>query len=374
MRRWICFCFVLFAGMLYTMSARALAAREVAGFRVEAQACALIDARSGRVLYQQNGDEPLPMASTTKVMTALLVLERGNLKDVVTIGAGASGIEGSSIYLEAGERLTVEQLLYGLLLRSGNDAALALAEHIGGSVENFVGMMNERARELGLQNTRFQNPHGLPAEDHYASAVDMGRIMAMAVAHEDFVRIATTKKTQIPWEGHPWNRVLTNKNRMLDDLEGCAGGKTGFTKEAGRCLVQAAERDGARLVSVVLNCPDWWNQTEKVLEYGFDSYREHVFMERGEWADDLATTGSPGAVGVVAGETLSVLVRDGEELALRLEVPGMPPPPYAAGQPVGEAVAVVNGAVAGRVPLVAAGDVLRNGYGDVVRRVFGGWM
>ncbi len=364
------FCLII----LYTvlMPAQALAAQGDLG--IAAKACALVDAASGRVLYQQNGDVPLPMASTTKVMTALVVLENAKLSDIVEISRSASGVEGSSIYLEVGEKLSVEQLLLGLMLRSGNDAAVALAEHVGGSVEGFVGMMNDKALSMGLEHTLFQNPHGLPAQDHYTSALDLCAIMSEAIGNEDFVRIASTKKVQIPWEGHQWNRVLTNKNRMLDELTGCNGGKTGFTKAAGRCLVEAAERDGMQLVSVVLNCPDWWNQTAKMMEYGFDNYYEHVFLERGEAVHQASTGGSPESVAILAQETLSLAVSPDEEMFLRLEVPAMPAPPYREGDILGTATAIVDGEARGSVCLVAGESVIRNGALDVAKRIFGKWM
>ena len=358
--------------ILYTGVVRARASED--GPQIAAKAHALIDARSGRVLSSSEGGVRLPMASTTKIMTALLVLENTTLTDVVQIGKVASGVEGSSMYLEVGERQTVESLLLGLMLRSGNDAAVALAVHVSGSVEEFVALMNERARQMGLKDTQFRNPHGLPAEGHYTTALELCAIMAQALTHDEFVRIIGTRRAQVPWDGHPWDRVMTNKNRLLEELEGCVGGKTGYIDASGRCLVMAAERDGMRLVGVVLNCPDWWNQMAALLEWGFARFDAHVFLELGESAHTLNTGGKPSRVDAVAAEMLALPVSQGEELALRIEILAMPKPPYVAGQPLGVALAVVDGEELASVRLVAAQDVVGNRFGDAVGRILALWV
>ena len=219
-----------------------------------ARAAVLIDRGTGMVLLCHNENEPLPMASTTKVMTALLALEKGNLDDVVTVGRNAYGVPGTSIYLNLGERITLRDLLYGLLLASGNDAAVAIAEHIGGSVEAFCAMMTERAAELGCENTVFVNPNGLPAEGHHTTAYDLALIAREAMKNETFREIVSTQRASIPWEGRSYDRVLNNKNRLLSDYEGATGIKTGrgalpgIRRPARRA---GGDRRGAQLLRLV---------------------------------------------------------------------------------------------------------------------------
>lgn len=184
------------------------------------------------MLYEKNADVQLAMASTTKIMTALVVLENCSLDEVVTVAKEAQGVEGSSIYLSAGEKLTVEQLLLGLMMHSGNDAAVALAIHCGGSVDAFVEMMNQKAADIGADRTNFVNPNGLPAEGHYTTARDLALIAATALKNDDFARIVSTQKAVIPWDGKEWDRVLVNKNKMLSMYDGANGVKTGYTKAA----------------------------------------------------------------------------------------------------------------------------------------------
>ena len=228
---------------------------------VSATACVLMDADSGRVLYEKNGRQRMLIASTTKLMTALVALEQGTLTDVVTVTASHMA-EGSSMYLRAGEKLTLEELLYGLLLCSGNDAALALTECAGG-VEPFVALMNEKAAALGMKNTHFANPNGLDDEEHYSTAYDMA-LLACAAANEPTLRrIASTRTAAIG------GRTLTNHNKLLSRMDGCIGLKTGYTKAAGRTLVSCAEREGHRLVAVTLRDGNDWNDHEMLYDRGF---------------------------------------------------------------------------------------------------------
>jgi len=236
---------------------------------VSAQSAILIDATSGTVLYQKNADEILPMASTTKIMTALVALTEMPLQTVITVDERAVGVEGSSIYLTAGETLTLEQLLYALLLESANDAAAAIAFGVAGGIEPFAERMNLCAKELGLENTAFQNPHGLDAEGHHTTARELATIAATALEIPEFATIVSTRKTTIPHDGTEGVRLLLNHNRLLREYDGAIGVKTGFTKKSGRCLVSAAERDGAKLVVVTLNAPDDWRDHTSLLDYGF---------------------------------------------------------------------------------------------------------
>ena len=243
-----------------------------------AKACVIIDEASGRVLLSHNAETPLPMASTTKVMTALLALELGDLDAPVTCSRNAFGVPGTSIYLAEGETLTLREMLYGLMLASGNDAATAIAEHIGGTVEDFCRMMTARAAELGCKATCFLTPHGLPCEGHCTTAHDLALIAREAMTHPEFREIVGTTRATIPWEGREYDRVLNNKNKLLTTYEGATGIKTGYTKKAGRCLVFGAERAGMRIIGVVLNCPDWFGEAARLMDIAFDRYEAVTMM------------------------------------------------------------------------------------------------
>ena len=240
---------------------------------VSAAAAVLMDADSGRLLYEKNGEKRMLIASTTKLMTALVALEQGGLQQEITVTGGHMA-EGSSMYLRPGEKLTLETLLYGLLLCSGNDAALAVTECMGG-VAPFVARMNEKAAELGMENTHFANPNGLDDEAHYSTAEDMARLAAAAMDDPVLRRVASTRTARIG------GRTLTNHNKLLSRVEGCVGLKTGYTRAAGRTLVSCAERDGVRLVAVTLQDGDDWNDHASLYEQGFRVLRPVKAVERG---------------------------------------------------------------------------------------------
>ena len=244
---------------------------------VSAQSALVMEKESGRVLYQKNSESQLPMASTTKIMTAIVALEYGDTAAEVEITADAAGTEGSSMYLEAGEKMTLEELLYGLMLSSGNDAAVAIAEHFGGK-ETFVNLMNQKAMELGAKNTHFANPNGLPDDSHYSTAHDMALITAYGLSNPKFAEIVSSKSYQISGEGKAYTRTLTNHNKLLRMCEGCIGVKTGFTKAAGRCLVSAAQRDGMTLICVTLNAPDDWNDHCDLYDSMFKTYQLRTIL------------------------------------------------------------------------------------------------
>ena len=242
-------------------------------FHTTAQSAIVMERSSHRVLYSKNCDERLPMASTTKIVTALTVIDNCNLDEVVKIPAQAVGIEGSSVYLRTGEHLTVRELLYGLMLRSGNDCAVALALHAAGSIDAFSQMMMQTASKLGCQDCRFVNPHGLPDDNHYISARDLATITCAALDNSDFSQIVATKSIQISNEGMEYDRVLVNKNKLLSTFDDADGVKTGYTKKAGRCFVGSATRDGMQVVVVVLNCGPMFEETADMLNAAFDNYR-----------------------------------------------------------------------------------------------------
>ena len=251
---------------------------------VSAKSSIVIDAQSGRVLYEKNAYERRGMASTTKIMTALVALERLDLSSVVTVSPHAAGTEGSSIWLSPLEKISVYDLLYGLMLASGNDAASALAEHTAGSEDAFAIIMNARAKKIGAYNTNFTNPHGLPDENHYTTAYDLAIISAEAMRNPDFAEIVSQKQKTISWEGSRWDRSLRNHNKLLNRYQYAIGIKTGYTKKDGRCLVSCAEKDGRRLICVTLNAPDDWNDHIALHEYCFEKFVAYKACSGGESA------------------------------------------------------------------------------------------
>ncbi|NKI19861.1 D-alanyl-D-alanine carboxypeptidase [Paenibacillus dendritiformis] len=249
---------------------------------IHAKAAALIDVASGRILYSRNGEEPLPMASTTKIMTAIVAIESGKLSDVVKTSKRAFAKEGSSLYLRRGEEMSLHHLLYGLMLRSGNDAAVAIAEHVGGSEEGFVYMMNQKAEMLGLEKTQFRNPHGLDADGHYTTANDLARLSAYALHNPTFQEIVRTKVKTVPNPNANWDYKWTNKNKMLQLYEGADGVKTGYTSKALRCLVSSATRHGQQLAVVTLNDGNDWLDHTRLLDYGFSAFPAVPLIAKGD--------------------------------------------------------------------------------------------
>jgi serine-type D-Ala-D-Ala carboxypeptidase (penicillin-binding protein 5/6) len=234
-----------------------------------ARSYALVEMTTGRLITGCNINQRLPMASTTKIMTGLLACESGKFDQVFTVPDEAVSVEGSSMGLRAGEKITLRNLTYGLLLESGNDAANTIATCLGGTVPEFVNRMNKRAEELHLTNTHFVTPSGLDHPEHYTTAIDLARLGAMAMKNSEFAKIAATAKVQIPYDGNENGRTLYNHNELLETYDGAIGIKTGFTKKSGRCLVSCAQRGGVTLVAVTLHSSDDWNDHKKLLDYGF---------------------------------------------------------------------------------------------------------
>lgn len=233
-----------------------------------AKAAILINADTGEVIYEHNADERLPMASTTKIMTGLLLCENGELQKEITVTEQMIRVEGSSMGLLAGDKVTLHDLLYGLMLASGNDAANVIAYVLGGTINGFVKKMNNKADELGLNNTNFVTPSGLDAEEHYTSARDLANLTRIALQNEDFAAAVSSKSAVLNYGNPPYRRTLTNHNKLLKSFDGAIGVKTGFTKKSGRCLVSAAERDGKRIIAVTLKDPNDWSDHKELLEYG----------------------------------------------------------------------------------------------------------
>ncbi len=238
-----------------------------------ARGMCVLEQNSKRVLYQKDMDTMRPNASTTKIVTAITVIQNcDNLDEVITVHNKSIGIEGTSIYLRKDEQISVRDLLYGLMLRSGNDSAVALAYHVGGTEDNFVNMMNELCASVGAKNTHFANPHGLDEPEHYTTAYDLALVTAYALNNPIFAEIVATKHHTIPATNLSDTRYLANKNRLLNSLDGCVGVKTGFTSRAGRCLVSAIKRNGIVLVCVVLNCGPMFEESVALLNSAYNEY------------------------------------------------------------------------------------------------------
>ena len=321
---------------------------------VSAKSAVLIEAESGRVLYQQNAFARLPMASTTKIMTAIVAIESGDTRRTVTVSPAAVGIEGSSVYLYPGEQLTMEELLYALLLESANDAATAIAIAVAGSVEEFANRMNEKAEVLGLTATHFTNPHGLDDEAHYTTAYDLAVLSAYALKNETFRTICATTRKTIPLKGDEGTRALVNHNKMLTRYEGAIGVKTGFTKRSGRCLVSAAEREGLTLIAVTLGAPDDWRDHAAMLDFGFENYQCRLLAEKGGLVLPLSVVGAATQSVLVANteESRAILKRDHGAITCRIEAPQILYAPIASGDTVGRVVWLCDGEEIGTSPLV----------------------
>ena len=317
-----------------------------------AAAAILMDADSGRVLYEQNADSRMLIASTTKILTALVAIREGDLSDIVTVKREAVLTEGSSMYLKEGEKLTLETLLYGLMLCSGNDAAVAIADHVGGSQAGFAKLMNETARELGMENSSFANPNGLDAEDHYSTARDMARLACAAVENETLLRIVSTRSVTIG------GRTMTNHNKLLQYLDGCLGLKTGYTRAAGRTLVSCAERNGQRLVAVTLQDGNDWADHQALYEYGFAAYPAHRAAVLGKALYRAPVkNGIRATVPLVAAEGFSWPLAEGEHLEMSVELDAPLTAPLTAGRSVGNAIFTLNGREVGRVALLCGESV-----------------
>lgn len=318
---------------------------------VSAKAAILMHADSGRVLYEKNADEHMLIASTTKIMTAIVVLEHCELDDLVEVDSRSAGIEGSSMYLKAGESYTVEDLLYGLLLVSGNDAASALALHVADSMEEFAELMNAKAAELGMTESSFKNAHGLDEEGHYSTARDMAKLAAYCMGNEDFARIAGTVSHTVG------EQTLVNHNRLLREYDGCLGLKTGYTMAAGRTLVTCAERDGARYVCVTLNDPDDWDDHKALYDWAFANYSFAEVIPAGLSYEVPLISGAEMTAQAETEGAAYALIQNGESYDMELELPAFAFAPISEGDRAGRAVACSDGQEIASVRIVYSEDV-----------------
>ena len=319
---------------------------EIPAKAISAEKAIVVDRVGNTVVFEKNADDRSLIASTTKIMTALLICENCNVLDRVRIPGEAVGVEGSSLYLMEGEVLTVQDLLYGLMLRSGNDAAVALAVYAAGSVEDFARWMNQKALELGMTESHFENPHGLDGKAHYSTARDMAILSLEAMKNPIFQKTVSAKQVRCG------DRYLKNHNKLLWRYSGCDGIKTGYTKAAGRILVSSAFRDGRRMVAVTINDPDDWNTHETLLNRGFGRVKKTLLIHRGQRLQYLTVIGGQAqTVPIYSEMDFSFPVAEGERAVTLLPGPGFVYAPIAEGGQAGETLVLISGTVVGRIPV-----------------------
>ena len=328
--------------------------------KVEAHGAILMDAATGRVLWEKDAHKPLAMASTTKIMTAVLALERGRLEDIVTVSKRAAAAPKVKMYLQPGEEISLGGLIYALMLQSSNDAAVAIAEHISGSVEDFCAAMTAKAKELGASNTVFETPNGLDAENHQSTAYDMALITRYALSNTMFFEIINTTSKEVTSNRKTY--YITNKNRLLHEFEGANGVKTGYTGKAGHCFVGAARRDDMQLISVVF-ASGWgargkeqkWVDTKRILTYGFDNFENKLILEEGDIAGVLRVTRSKTPeIQLYYSDSIMLPVseEDWESIDIYPRFPASLQAPIDKNQAVGEGRVYINGEYFTAVPIL----------------------
>ena len=322
---------------------------------VSAKAAVLIDGDTGAVLYAKNENQKLAMASTTKIMTALLSLENERRDESFVVDSKAIRVEGSSMGLVDGDVVTLKTLAAGMLMLSGNDAANAAAVFMAGDSTAFSKLMNERAAAIGMKNTNFVTPSGLDDEEHYSTAYDMALLGAEAVKNVDFVEICSKSKYTVTFGAEPMRRTFYNHNRLVRELDGCIGIKTGFTKKAGRCLVSACERGGRTLICVTLNAPSDWQDHKSLYSYGFSLYSESQ-ADIDELAELKIVNSEEQSVPVLPVDTPSVYLRQGEMLSVRKIMRSFEYAPVYSGQIVGSLIYEIDGSAVYETDLVAGGS------------------
>ena len=333
---------IMAVALVFPMQAKAISARKAI----------VMDGETGRVLYEKDVDSRSLIASTTKIMTALIVCEQCNVLDRMAIPEEAVGIEGSSMYLQAGEVLTLQELLYGLMLSSGNDAAVALAIYCGGTVEGFAQLMNDKARNLGMSNTHFSNPNGLDAPDHYSTARDLAILASYAMKNPIFAMTVSTKTVTAG------NRSLRNHNKLLWMMENVNGVKTGYTKAAGRILVSGAKSAGRQIVAVTLDAPSDWQDHQILLRNAFENYSMKTLISAGQILSSVPVAGGKeGYVQLVAASDFIYAVAPYETVSYELPGAGFVYAPVSCGQHAGYAHVMINDVPVGRIELVYGNTV-----------------
>ncbi|QEK13620.1 D-alanyl-D-alanine carboxypeptidase [Crassaminicella thermophila] len=335
-------------------------------FNISASSAIVMDVKTGRVLYKKNINKKRPMASTTKIMTALVALEKSSPGDMVKVPKNAVGVEGSSIYLKYNEKLTMKDLIYGLMLRSGNDSAVAIASHISGSVDGFVKLMNKRAKEIGARNTNFVNPHGLHHKNHYTTAYDLALITRKALKNKEFHQIVKTKLWIADRDGY---KYFYNKNKTLTQYNGGDGVKTGYTKVAGRCLVTSATRNGVQLICVVLNAPNWFEDSYRLLDYAFEKYTPfHVIKKNSIIKNVSVQNGKKCSTNVVSKEDVIIPLTSNEknQITKIVEIDEILKAPIKRGQKIGKVKIYLKDNLLYTTDLVSREDIDIKNFKDKV--------
>ncbi len=322
---------------------------KVNALEISAKSAILYEPVTKTVVFEKNSRQKLPMASTTKIITAITAIENMNVNDIVTTSKKAADVEGSSIWLEEGEKQTLENMLYGLMLSSGNDAAIAIAEHKG--YEEFIKLMNDTVKKAGATSTILKNPNGLDEDGHYTTAYDMALISAYAMKNDKFREIVSTKEKVIPWEGHQWGRTLKNHNKLLRLYEGANGIKTGFTKKDGRCLVSSAKRNGVELICVTLNAPNDWNDHIKMLDMGFSLYKGEKITLENKCAE--VNRGEEAKVTLIPERDVVLPTKEGDNISVKYNVSSNINAPVYAGEIKGCAEIYINNTLIDTVNYVA---------------------
>ena len=350
--------------------------------KVASKSAILLDFKNARVLWEKDGFAPMPMASTTKIMTAMIAIENANLSDIVTVSARAARAPEVKMHLIKGEKIMLEHLLYALLLESANDAAVAIAERVGGSVENFCAAMTAKARELGARDTVFETPNGLDAGDHHSTAYDLALITRYALCNEKFMEISNTRDVSFKSDKKTYS--MHNKNRLLYGFEGANGVKTGFTTKAGHCFVGAAKRGGMQLISVVL-ASGWgsagkeqkWKDTREILEFGFDNFRYYNIIEEKSFAGNFAVERSKTPfVDYYFAEGINVpLTRDEyNNLEVQIEAPELIRAPVTKNEKVGVAKIFISGNQIAEVDLLSAQTAARSDIKTYMEKIINEWL
>ncbi len=352
-------CFVCI-GLIFSAAAcdfDAYALLVVSADEISAKSAILIDAQTGRIIWGKNENERLPMASTTKIMTTILTLESGDLDTEFTVDSEAIKTEGSSMGLVEGDVVTKRDLCIGMLLPSGNDAANCAAVKVGGDRENFAKLMNQKADMLGMTSSHFVTPSGLHDDDHYSTARDMAVLAAYALKNPDFAEICSQTSISLDFGIPPFTRWLKNTNKLLSMYDGCIGVKTGFTDEAGRCLVSAVERDGITLICVTLNAPDDWNDHIKLYDYGFQcASRLEIVLDEAIYTNVVGS--NEDTLQLIPSETAYCTQIAGQQsdITWKAVVPQIVYAPVKEGDIIGTAVIYDNGTEVADIPLAAAKD------------------
>ncbi|NLL72586.1 MAG: D-alanyl-D-alanine carboxypeptidase [Clostridiales bacterium] len=349
---------------------------EIPKLKLNSKSALLMDGENNRVLYEVNGYEELPMASTTKIMTCIVTLEKGNLNDVVTVSSYAARMPDVQLNIRAGEQYYLKDLLYSLMLESHNDVAVAIAEHLGGTVEGFATMMNDKARSLGCYNTNFVTPNGLDAEGHYTTAKDLGVIAAYAINNNDFIAITNTPSYQFKELKNGRSFSVSNKNRFLYMMDGAVGVKTGFTGKAGYCFVGAIKRPDKTLISVVLGC-GWppnkslkWTDTKRLMTYGIDNYERKQIFEKKELAPLLVEGGQKPLVDLNIEGDLELLLRKNEKVTIKYDIPKSLSAPIKSNQQVGLAKYYIDDNLYSEIPIYARDESKKIDLEFCFRRLF----